>query len=67
VPQGLKNPLGFSPGLRKIKALIELLDAPTDLIRVIFPNMAPDDKIEIFTSFCGFCGGVQGIEERSAR
>lgn len=42
--------------------LSELFDAPSDLIRVIFPNVPPDAELEAFTSFCGFCGGVQGIE-----
>lgn len=42
--------------------LSELFDAPSDLIRVIFPNMPPDADLEAFTSFCGFCGGIQAIE-----
>ena len=42
--------------------LTELFDAPTDLIRVIFPDAPSTAEIEMFTSFCGFCGGIQGIE-----
>ena len=42
--------------------LSELFDAPSDLVRVIFPKLPPDADLEAFTSFCGFCGGVQVIE-----
>lgn len=42
--------------------LTELFDAPTDLIRVIFPHTPSTGEIEMFTSFCGVCGGVQGVE-----
>ena len=42
--------------------LTELFDAPTDLIRVIFPNLSSKDELEMFTSFCGVCGGIQGVE-----
>lgn len=44
--------------------LTELFDAPSDLIRVIFPDAPTDAAIEMFTSFCGFCGGVQVIERK---
>jgi hypothetical protein len=46
--------------------LTELFDAPSDLRQVIFPHMAADAEIEMFTSFCGFCGGIQGIEHLTA-
>jgi len=42
----------------------ELFDAPSDLIKVIFPNIPPDAVLEGFTSFCPLCGGVQTIESR---
>jgi len=42
--------------------LSELFDAPTDLIRVIFPNISAESEMQMFTSFCGLCGGVQGLE-----
>ena len=34
-----------------------LFDAPSDLIKVIFPNLPPGSDIKMFTSFCGLCGG----------
>jgi hypothetical protein len=34
-----------------------LFDAPSDLIKVIFPNVPPGSDIKMFTSFCGLCGG----------
>ncbi|MFQ6041948.1 MAG: DUF2314 domain-containing protein [Candidatus Poribacteria bacterium] len=40
----------------------ELFYAPSDLMRVIFPNAPKDSVIEMFTSFCPLCGGVQGVE-----
>lgn len=40
----------------------ELLDAPSDLMHVIFPNIPPGAVIQSFTSFCPLCGGVQAIE-----
>ena len=46
--------------------LTELFDAPSDLLQVIFPHMAADTEIEMFTSFCAFCGGIQGIERLTA-
>jgi hypothetical protein len=38
--------------------LSELFDAPSDLIRVVFPG---SDTAEAFTAFCGACGGVQVV------
>lgn len=40
----------------------ELFDAPTDLMRVVFPNLPADAVMEAFTSFCPLCGGAQVIE-----
>jgi hypothetical protein len=45
--------------------LSELFDAPSDLIRVIFPSTLPDAVMCMFTAFCPLCGGVQGVESRS--
>lgn len=45
----------------------ELLDAPSDLMRVIFPNLPPDATMERFTSFCGICGGVQVVQNKNTR
>ncbi len=42
--------------------LSELFDAPSDLIRVVFPNQAADGEMTMFTAFCPLCGGVQGVE-----
>jgi hypothetical protein len=40
----------------------ELFDAPSDLLQVIFPDAPKDSEVEMFTSFCPLCGGVQGVE-----
>lgn len=45
--------------------LSELFDAPSDLIKVIFPDAA-DGSLEMFTSFCGVCGGVQVVQWRDS-
>ncbi len=37
--------------------LSELFDAPSDLIKVIFPHMPEGSVLESFTSFCPLCGG----------
>src|SRR5215467_14273274 len=42
--------------------LSELFDAPSDLMRVVFPNAPAESVMEAFTSFCPLCGGVQVIE-----
>lgn len=42
-----------------------LFDAPSDLIKVIFPNIPADAEMEGFTSFCPLCGGVQTIEAQA--
>jgi len=44
--------------------LAELMDAPSDLIRVVFPSAAPDAELEAFSAFCGLCGGVQLVKRR---
>lgn len=42
----------------------ELFDAPSDLIRVVFPNQLAGDEMRMFTAFCPLCGGVQGVVSR---
>ncbi|PXX33704.1 hypothetical protein [Undibacterium pigrum] len=46
--------------------LSELFDAPSDLIKVIFPNIPADAQLEGFSSFCPLCHGVQLIESKVA-
>lgn len=45
--------------------LNELFDAPSDLMRVIFPNIAAGAAMGMFTSFCGICGGIQVVQSAS--
>lgn len=45
--------------------LSELLDAPSDLIRAVFPNQPTDAVMNAFTAFCGVCGGVQIVQNQS--
>ncbi len=40
----------------------ELFDAPSDLIRVVFPNQPADAKMSMFTALCPLCGGFQAVE-----
>jgi hypothetical protein len=40
----------------------ELLDAPSDLIAKVFPNREEGDVVEVFTSFCAVCDGVQTVQ-----
>jgi hypothetical protein len=42
----------------------ELFDAPSELMRVVFPDMPHDAQMTMFTAFCPFCGGAQGVESR---
>ncbi len=42
----------------------ELFDAPSDLMRVVFPHIPEGAVMEAFTSFCPLCGGVQALEFR---
>ena len=44
----------------------ELFDAPSDLMRVIFPDVPESASMEMFTSFCGVCGGVQIVQDKDA-
>jgi len=46
--------------------LSELFDAPSDLIAKVFPTLPPGQVPEMFTAFCGACGGVQGVERAGA-
>lgn len=46
--------------------LTELFDAPSDLIKVTFPDTPSDVILEMFTAFCGFCGGVQVVQYKDA-
>jgi hypothetical protein len=43
----------------------ELFDAPSDLMRVVFPNLPPDALMNIFTALCPLCGGVQVVESHA--
>jgi hypothetical protein len=43
----------------------ELFDAPSDLIRVVFPHTPPDAQMSMFTALCPLCGGVQGVQSRT--
>lgn len=40
----------------------ELFDAPSELIRAIFPQFSSGEQPEMFTTFCGVCGGVQVVQ-----
>jgi Uncharacterized protein conserved in bacteria (DUF2314) len=42
--------------------LSELFDAPSDLIAKVFPTLPSGQVPEMFTAFCGACGGVQAVE-----
>jgi hypothetical protein len=46
--------------------LTEIFDAPSDFIRVVFPNDPKNAAYESFTSKCGACReGVQVVESKS--
>lgn len=45
----------------------ELFDAPSDLIRVVFPDMPADGQMRAFTAFCSLCGGVQLLRSRGKK
>src|SRR5579859_8001407 len=45
----------------------ELFDAPSDLMRVVFPNVPAGAAMEAFTSFCPLCGGAQMVEFRETK
>jgi len=44
--------------------LDELFDAPSDLIRVVFPDLPEGGSMGMFSSFCGVCGGVQVVQDK---
>jgi hypothetical protein len=47
--------------------LTELLDAPSDLIRAVFPFLSDADQTQMmFTAFCGCCGGSQVVQRAGA-
>jgi hypothetical protein len=43
----------------------ELFDAPSDLIKKVFPNAGknPNEEMEAFTAFCPLCRGVQVVHK----
>ena len=47
--------------------LTDLFDPPSDLMRVVFPNMPEGLIMEMFTAFCGACGGVQVVQYKGAQ
>ncbi len=44
--------------------LTELFDAPSDLIRVVFPRTPQGGSMGMFTAICGNCGGIQVVQHR---
>ena len=46
--------------------LDELFDAPSDLIKAVFPDIPEGASMGSFTTFCGACGGVQLVRHKSA-
>jgi hypothetical protein len=44
--------------------LAALFDAPSDLIRVVFPNTPPGATMSGFTAFCGACGGILLVKSK---
>ena len=44
----------------------ELLDAPTDLLHAVFPEVSDGAKFETFTAVCGRCGGAQTVMSKDA-
>ena len=47
--------------------LSELFDPPSELIKIVFPSVygREDMMMEKFTAFCGACGGMLVVENRS--
>lgn len=43
----------------------ELFDAPSDLIRIVFPNLEHRAKMGMFSAFCPMCGGIQVVENEA--
>jgi hypothetical protein len=46
--------------------LSELFDAPSDLIRVVFPNTPAGATMNMFTARCPLCGGFLGVKSRES-
>jgi hypothetical protein len=46
--------------------LSELFDAPSDLVRAAFPSLPTGATMEVFTTVCGLCGGVQVVQYKKA-
>lgn len=46
--------------------LSELFDAPSDLLRIVFPETALSSTLETFTAFCGACGGIQVVVRKGS-
>ncbi len=44
----------------------EILDAPSELIEILFQSSPTDEAIETFTTFCVFDGGVQSVLRKPA-
>jgi len=44
--------------------LSELFDAPSDLMRVVFPDMPEGFRTGMFTAYCGCCGGCQMVRHK---
>jgi hypothetical protein len=77
VPNGYEYPLMVTEKYLKERAhwsvqpcqqcgLTELFDAPSDLVRAAFPDIPQGSVPEMFTTFCGACGGMQAVEFNEA-
>jgi hypothetical protein len=75
VPDGGKHPLMVTPKYLRERpdwifgpcnkcGLTELFDAPSDLIRIVFPNVPPGATMAAFSTFCGVCGGIQIVRPK---
>lgn len=73
VPQSGEYPLMVRPKYLRERAgwvihpcnqcgLSELMDAPSELIAKVFPDLPPGATPAMFTAFCGLCGGAQVVE-----
>jgi hypothetical protein len=45
--------------------LSELFDPPSDLLRVVFPNMPSGADTKAFTAYCGACGGILVVRHKN--
>ncbi len=43
----------------------ELFDAPSDLMRAVFPNVPAGAQMSMFSAFCPLCGGVQVVQSKA--